>query len=141
MTQTQWLLLPLFIHVALLTYVGIRALLGRIKAVMSGTARMKDIALNNANWPDEVRKFGNNFSNQFEVPTLWYALCGLLVATGKVDNVEIALSWIFVAARLVHIIIHTGSNYVRHRMYAFLASFSTLTLMWAWFGLRLYFLG
>jgi len=51
------------------------------------------------------------------------------------------LSWLFVAARLVHIIIHTGSNNVRYRMFAFLTSFAALTAMWAWFGLRLYFLG
>ena len=73
MTQIHWLLLPLFIHMALLNYVGIRSLLGRIKSVMSGKTRMKDIALSNADWPENVRKFGNNFSNQFEVPTLWYA--------------------------------------------------------------------
>lgn len=141
MTQIHWLLLPLFIHMGLLIYVGVRTVKGRVNAVMSRTTRLKEIALNSSNWPEDVRKFGNNFSNQFEVPTLWYALCGLLVATAKVDSVEVTLSWLFVAARLVHIIIHTGSNNVRYRMFAFLTSFAALTAMWAWFGLRLYFLG
>ena len=141
MTQLQWLLLPLFIHFALLTFVGAKSLLGRIQAVTSGKTRLKDIALTTAAWPDPVRKYGNNFTNQFELPTFWYAICALLVATSKIDNVEIILSWLFVAARIVHSFIHTTSNFVPRRMYAFLAAFVCLALMWAWFGLRLYFIG
>jgi len=141
MNQIQWLLLPLFIHMGLLTYVGVKALSGRINAVRSGKTRLKDIALNAAAWPDDVRKFGNNFTNQFELPTFWYALCGLLIATSKVDLVEIILCWAFALSRIVHSTIHTGNNKITYRMFAFLASFATLTLMFAWFGLRLYFLG
>jgi hypothetical protein len=141
MNQIQWLLLPLFIHLALLHFVGIKSLVGRINAVRSGKTRLKDIALNAAAWPDDVRKFGNNFANQFELPTFWYALCALLVATNKIDSVEILLGWAFVAARLVHTSIHVTSNFVPRRMYAFLASFAILTTMWVWFALRLYFIG
>ena len=141
MTQVQWLLLPLFIHIALLIFVGVKTLLGRINAVRSGKTRLKDIALNTAAWPEDVRKLGNNFTNQFELPTFWYAICALLVATGKIGTVEITLSWIFVVARIIHTIIHTGRNVVPHRMYCFLVAFAALTVMWAWFGLRLYFIG
>ena len=141
MTLTQWLLLPLFIHLTLLTYVALRNLGGRIEAVRSGETRLKQIALDSSNWPDEVRKFGNNYANQFEIPTLWYALCAMLVGMGMVDAVEATLSWAFVAARLVHALIHTGSNKVPNRMYAFLASYTVLIAMWLWFGLRLFFRG
>ena len=141
MTQLQWLLLPLFIHLALVIFVGAKSLLGRIKAVTTGKVRLKDIALATTAWPDPVRKYGNNFTNQFELPTFWYAICALLVATSKIDNVEIILSWLFVAARIAHSFIHTTSNFVPRRMYGFLVAFATLTLMWAWFGLRLYFIG
>ena len=141
MTQIQWLLFPLFIHFALLIFVGLRTLAGRYRAVRSGKARLKEVALNITAYPDNVLKLANNFNNQFELPTFWYALCGLLVASGKIDTVEIVLCWIFVAARLAHTYIQTGTNFVPHRMYVFLIAFSSLTLMWAWFGLRLYFIG
>jgi hypothetical protein len=141
MTQTQWLLLPLFIHLALLSYVGIRSLFGRISSVSSGKTRLKEIALDTSKWPDEVRKFSNNFNNQFEVPTYWYALTGILIATGKVDQVEVALSWLFIAARIIHTLIHTGGNNVRLRTIAFLSSFAALNAMWIWFGIRLFLIG
>lgn len=141
MTQIQWLLLPLFIHLALLNFVGVKTLAGRYGAVRSGQARLKEIALNTQAYPDDVRKLSSNFNNQFELPTFWYAICALLVATSKIDNVEIVLCWVFVAARLAHSFIQIGTNFVPHRMYAFLVAFTSLTLMWAWFGLRLYFIG
>ncbi len=141
MTQLQWLLLPLFIHFALLTFVGIRALLGRIHAVRSGKTRLKEIALSPAAWPEDVRKFGNNFTNQFELPTFWYAISALLIVTNKIDTVQIILSFVFVVARIIHTAVHTGKNVVPHRMYCFLVAFTSLVLMWVWFGLRLYFIG
>ena len=141
MTQVQWLLLPLFIHIALLNFVGIKTAIARTAAARAGKVRVKEIATNSSAWPDEVRKIGNNFDNQFEVPTFWYAICALLAATDKIDWVEIILSWSFVFARIIHSYIHIGGNYVPHRRNAFLASVALLTMMWAWFGLRLYFFG
>jgi hypothetical protein len=141
MSLTQWLLLPLFIHLALLGVVTMRSLVGRIRSVRSGETRLKTIALDSSKWPDDLRQLGNNFSNQFEIPTLWYALCAMLVGMGMVDAVQAVLSWVFVAARILHTIIHTGSNAVPRRMYAFLASYVALMAMWGWFGLRLFFRG
>ena len=141
MTVTQLLLLPLFIHVGLTALVGTRTLRARIAAVMGGKTRIKDIALNSCAWPDEVLKLGNNFDNQFDVPMMWYACCGLLVATGLADMVTVVLSWAFVASRIAHSVIHTGSNNVLLRMRAFLAGFGCMALMWLWFGLRLFVIG
>ena len=141
MNTLNWFLAPLFIHVALTNYVGIRNVSNRISSVMKGETKLSDIALNSGNWPPYVKKWSNNFANQFDVPTVWYVLTALIIATAKIDLAFIILSWIFVASRLVHTYIHTGSNFVRHRMYSFLVGFSALTIMWLWFGIRLYFIG
>ena len=141
MSIVQWLLLPLFFHVALISYVGTRTVKGRIKTVMSGKTKLSEIALDSSKWPSDVRKFGNNFDNQFDVPMLWYAACGLLVATGKADAVSAILSWAFIATRFIHSYIHTGSNFVRYRMFAFLSGFALVVAMWTWFGLRLFVIG
>ncbi len=141
MTVTQGLLLPLFMHVALTAWVGIRTVRARIAAVMAGKTRIKDISLNTKAWPDEVLKLGNNFDNQFDVPMMWYAACGLLVATGLADSVAVVLSWAFVLARIAHTLIHTGANNVPLRMKVFLAGFACMALMWVWFGLRLFVIG
>ena len=141
MTQTQFLLLPLFLHVVLISLVGYVSLRARIRSVRSGETRLKDIALGNDAWPNKVRQLGNNFDNQFDVPMLWYACCALLVATGLTDWIAVILSWLFLAARIAHTLIHTGSNYVPTRMRIFLAGFGFVFAMWAWFGLRLFVIG
>ena len=141
MTLEKWLLLPLFLHVALILWVGIRTIRARIGSVMGGETKLKTIALNSEAWPDHVRKLGNNFNNQFELPTLWYAVCGLLLVTAKADWIGVGLSWAFLVARVLHSIVHMGSNNVPLRMRAFLASFAAVLAMWVWFAIRLYVIG
>ena len=141
MTLEQWLLLPLFLHVALILWVGVRTIRARITSVMGGETKLKTIALNTEAWPDDVRKLGNNFNNQFELPTIWYAVCGLLLITDKADWIGVGLSWAFLVARVLHSIVHTGSNNVPLRMRAFLASVAAVVAMWVWFAIRLYVIG
>jgi hypothetical protein len=141
MTQTQLLLLPLFLHVLLITAVGFVSVRARIRSVRGGKTRLKDIALGTAAWPDKVRQLGNNFDNQFDVPMLWYACCALLAATRLADWISVILSWLFLFSRIAHTLIHTGSNYVPARMRIFLAGFGIVFAMWAWFGLRLFVIG
>lgn len=138
MTLMQWLLLPAFVHVGLVFFVGIRMGRARFAAARAGKVKVKDIALDSSRWPEDALKFQNNFNNQFQVPVLWYALLPLLLVTGKADWVAVALSWAFVASRIVHAFIHTGSNAIIRRFQAFVAGFSLVALMWVWFAVRLY---
>ena len=137
MNSLNWFLAPLFIHVALTAYVGLRTISNRVASVMKGETKLAAIALDSSKWPPHVKKWGNNFDNQFDMPTAWYALTALIVATFKIEMAFIALSWAFVATRLLHTYIHTGSNYIRTRMYAYLAGFAVLTAMWVLFAARL----
>ncbi len=141
MTLEKWLLLPLFLHVALITIVGTRTVIARYRSVVSRETKLNAVALNSGAWPDDVRKLGNNFTNQFELPTIWYAVCGLLLVTAKVDWICVGLSWGFLVARVLHSIVHTGSNSVPLRMRVFLASFACVFAMWAWFAVRLFVIG
>lgn len=141
MTITQWLLLPAIVHVALVFYVGARMGRARFKAARAGLVKVKDIAADNSRWPDEVKKISNNYQNQFEVPVLFYGLLPLLLVTGLADAVSAVLAWVFVASRVVHSYIHLGSNIVIRRFRVFVFGFTTVVLMWAWFGLRLYVIG
>ena len=65
----------------------------------------------------------------------------LAVATQTVDTVMVVLAWLFVASRVVHMLIHTGGNNVLHRFLAFITGFTFLVLLWAWFALRIYVAG
>ena len=138
MTAVQAILLPLFLHVALIIILAGTMGRGRNAAVRAKEVRMGDIALDSRAWPERLRKFSNNYDNQFQQPMLWYAATALQIATGLTDGVAVALSWLYFLTRLAHSFIHTGSNYVPHRFHAFLASVIALVALWLWFALRVY---
>ena len=141
MTLIQALLLPAFIHVALVFVIGLRMGRARFAAARQGRVKVKDIAVDSTRSPDDVRKIANSYQNQFELPVLFYAGLALIVATGLADRVAVVLAWAFVASRIVHALIHTGSNVVIRRFQVFLLGFLLVVLLWAWFGLRLYVIG
>lgn len=141
MTQVQWLLLPAFIHVLLVCVVGIALSRSRFRAFRERTVKVKDVALDNLAWPEQSRKYANNFQNQFETPVLFYAVLALIVALGLVDWVFVALAWAFIATRVAHAIIHTGSNVILRRGQVFMLNITALMLMWGWLGLRFYVIG
>ena len=141
MTIVQWLLLPAFIHVAWLLWLGRRMGNARVKAVRAGKVKIKDVAIDSSRWPDDIRKLSNNYDNQFQLPMLFYAILPLLILLVKVDWLMVALAWVFIASRIVHSIIHTGDNVVLQRFRAFIVGFIAIVAMWGWFALRLYVIG
>jgi hypothetical protein len=141
MDLARWLLLPAFVHVALVFFIGARMGRARFAAARSGQVKVRDIAVDNTRWPEEVKKIANNYQNQFEVPVLFYALLPLLLITGLTDWLLVALAWLFVTSRIIHSVIHLGANVLVWRFRAFVFGFSVVVMMWAWFGLRLYVIG
>lgn len=141
MTIVQWLLLPAFLHFAWVMALGFRMGRARTAAIRDGRARIPEIALDNTRWPDDVRKLANNYDNQFQVPMLFYAVLPLLIVTALADAVSVVLAWAFLAGRIAHSLVHTGSNNVMRRFYGFVLSFLAVAAMWAWFALRLYVTG
>lgn len=141
MTNTQLLLLPAFLHVGLVMVLAGRMGQGRVAAVRRGQVKLAEVERDPSKWPAHLRKLAANYGNQFELPMLYYAAVALLLATNLVDAVVIAFSWGFAGSRMAHSFIHTGSNIVIRRFYAFLAGFVCLALMWSWFGIRLFVTG
>lgn len=137
----KWLLAPAFVHVALVFFIGARMGRARFQAARAGAVKVKEIAADNSHWPEPVRRLGNAYQNQFELPVLFYALLPLLIVTEKVDWLSVAFAWAFMASRLVHAAIHIGPNIVRQRFRAFVFGFFIVVAMWAWFAARLYFIG
>lgn len=141
MTILHWLLLPAFLHVAWVHVLLLRMGRARMAAVREAKVTLEEIAIDGSRWPDEIRKFSNNYDNQFQLPVFFYGLLPLLIVLDKVDWFAVALAWVFLAGRILHSLVHTGKNAVLKRGQAFLVAFAALALMWAWFGLRLYVIG
>jgi hypothetical protein len=90
--------------------------------------------------PGEVSIPNRNYMNLLEVPLLFYVAGLVYFASGKVDIVVLVLSWLYVALRLVHSVIHLGYNNVFHRLIAFASSNVILVSLWLLFFVR-YFAG
>lgn len=79
----------------------------------------------------------DHFRNLFEVPVLFYALCGFLAITQLTNLVLLACAWGYVALRAAHTYVHLTSNHVIRRFQLFFASTIVLYAMWALFAMRL----
>jgi hypothetical protein len=79
----------------------------------------------------------DHFRNLFEVPVLFYALCGFLAITQLTNLLLLACAWGYVALRAAHTYVHLTSNTVIRRFQLFFASTIVLYVMWAIFALRL----
>ena len=73
----------------------------------------------------------DNFRNLFEVPVLFFAACGVLLATGRVGSLALDLAWAFVALRALHSLIHISYNRVLHRFAAYALSTLCVFALWA----------
>ena len=72
----------------------------------------------------------DNFRNLFETPVLFYFAVIVAYVTGMSGMPLVALLWAYVAARVVHSVIHCTSNRVMRRFQAFAASLAILLAIW-----------
>lgn len=132
----QAILAPLFVQVAM-TFVLLFTLGPvRVGAVRRGEVKVRDIALGQSAWPDRITQLARSHDNQYQLPVLFYVLVGLAIATAKVDGVLVWGAWVFVGSRILHAVIHTTTNFIMHRFYAFVAGALVLAAMWTWFAVR-----
>jgi hypothetical protein len=82
-------------------------------------------------------KAADHFRNLFEVPVLFYALCGFIAITRMTTLLLLACAWGYVALRAAHAYIHLTHNKVVRRFQTFVASTIVLYVMWGVFAVRL----
>ena len=135
----QFILLPLFVQVALTFFLLFWTGRARVGAVGRGDVHPRDIALREPNWPKQETQIANAYHNQLELPVLFYVLTILAIITRHADLLFVVLAWLFVVLRLVHTYIHLTSNRLGRRFAAFAAGVLVLLVMWVIFAVRLLF--
>ena len=118
--SVQMVLLPVFV------------LVGLAFALLLGMASARRRAVS----PKDTQ-VGNCFSDQFELPVLFYVLIALALPLRKADLVIVLLSWVFVVALFAHAGIFLTSNNDRQRSLAWYAAVLVLFAMWLYFALRM----
>ncbi len=135
--SVQMVLLPVFVLVGLTFALLLGMATMRTRAITGGETKMKDVALGEQNWPTRAAQIGNCFSNQFEIPVLFYILIAIALPLRRADLVIVLLSWVFVVTRFVHAGIFVTSNDLRQRGPAWFAGVLVLFAMWLYFALKL----
>jgi hypothetical protein len=129
----QAVLLPLFVEVILTFILMLQMGALRRADYSSGAVKADDIALREPRWPIRTTQAANAFSNQFELPVLFYVLTILAWVTRHAGIVFVVLAWIFVICRLLQAYIHVTSNVVRYRGLFYSIGAVVLMIMWALF--------
>ena len=78
----------------------------------------------------------NNLMNLFEIPVLFYVAAIAIYVLQLVDVYYVCLSWVFVALRYLHSLIHLSYNNVLHRGLPYLVSTTLLWLIWFRIGFQ-----
>lgn len=130
-------LLPVFVQVALAFVLLLSLAPLRGAALRSGKVDLDLVAVDERQWQGRAQLVGNAFRNQFEIPVLFYALVAFALITRKADFLFVALSWVFVATRIVHALIHTTSNNLQLRGPAFAIGALVLGAMWVIFAVQI----
>lgn len=137
--QSDLLIYPLFAQI-LLT-VLLYALLTVFRAPVvwgvglggktGGTAESKKGRHGESSWDIVGSKVSANLSNQFEWPTLFYAICILLMCQFQTLNPAfIGAAWLFVFGRVVHSGVQVFTNNIRLRGAVFTINFLAVLAMW-----------
>jgi hypothetical protein len=133
----QAILIPVFVQVALTFGLVLWGGWLRTGDLRSGAVKPDKIALREPGWPARTTQVGCAFSNQLEVPVLFYVLVAFLMIMRHADVIFVALAWLFVAARIVHAAIHVTSNVVTRRGQAYAVSVLILFVMWVIFAVEI----
>ncbi|MBQ0758173.1 MAG: MAPEG family protein [Zhongshania sp.] len=119
--NSHLILLPVLLQVLLTITLYIKLNIVKVRAAKAGDVNEERRSLHDDAWPDYVLKINNCIRNQFEVPILFYVLAISFALINAVDLSVLVISWLFVASRVAHAYIHTGSNYVpaRRKIFTF----------------------
>jgi hypothetical protein len=128
--SVQAILLPLFVEVILTFALGAMMAVVRGRDLKSGVARQDNIALREPNWSKGTLQVAYSFSNQFELPVLFYVLTILEYVTHLAGVAFVVMAWIFVISRILHAYVHVTSNKINLRGPLFGVGAIVLLIMW-----------
>jgi hypothetical protein len=135
--SVQMVLLPVFVQVALTFALLIWMALARRQTLVSGETKIRDIALDEPNWPQRATQIANCYRNQFELPLLFYVLIALALPLRHADLFIVLMSWVFVVTRFAHAGVFVSSNDLGRRSMVWLAGVLVLLAMWIYFALKI----
>jgi hypothetical protein len=87
--------------------------------------------------PARDAPISRSFSNQFELPMLFYALIAFILITRQADWLLLILAWLFVVARIAHAGVHVTTNHGPTRFGVYAVGALALLVMWIIYAIKL----
>ena len=129
---------PTFVMIALTAFVFARLGFMRVYAVKAGEIDGRFFkSYRGYDEPERLRVWSRHAINLTEMPVLFYIVVILIYVTGQSSMTLVALAWFFVLARVMHSLIHLGSNKIIHRFKIYAVSLAALLLLWVLLLIRL----
>jgi hypothetical protein len=123
------ILWPVLVLVLMTLLIYVRLIKVKVREMRAGKVDMARRGLHEDAWPESVLQINNNIRNQFELPVLFYIVCGALWALDAVGIVALVAAWLFVLSRIAHAWVHLTSNYVPNRRRLFTVGWWVLVFM------------
>jgi hypothetical protein len=125
------LVYPMFAMVLLTAAVLVTLFRSRVRAVREGLVPgVFYKTYQGAAEPEYAVKPARHFTNLFEAPTLFYAVCLAAMVTDHANVLFHGLAWLYVGVRAVHAWVHLGPNKLRQRIAVYGTSWVVLVLLW-----------
>jgi hypothetical protein len=127
----NFIFFPCLGMLVLTIFVLLRMFFSRLSAVKSGEVDIRffktyDFKTNTSHLMTQASR---NFSNLFEVPTLFYMICAFALITRNVDGLMYGAAWLYTGLRSIHSIIHLTHNKIGPRMSVYALSWLVLVFM------------
>lgn len=123
-------LLILALLLQIVTTIAVGLWLGRVRKIaVRSRAITGDVMLSQEGWPKQARAASNSFSNQFEVPVLFYVLVLLALWLKAAGPTFVVCAWIFAVSRIAHAIAHCSTNELRFRSPAYAVGVAAVVVM------------
>lgn len=119
---------PLVIQAGLMVFLTYWLAWARIGSIARGKVKQADVAKHG--WQGWIKNAGDNYSNQYEMPILFFVVGILLYLSQSVTPLVLGLAWFFVATRIFHALIHISKNIIPLRALVFFIGGITLTAMY-----------
>lgn len=126
------LVYPMLAMVVLTAVVLVILFRSRVRMVREGHAPVSYFGVfRGSQEPEYAIKPARHFANLFEAPTLFYVGCLAAMIVGVKGPVILVLAWGYVAARVLHAVVHLGGNRIRHRVRIYGLGWLILLALWA----------
>ena len=136
------ILIPVLAQILLTLVILAMLPVARRRSMIERRQRMQDMALAaKTDFNAQAQKIAACFSNQFELPVLFYVATAFALITRSVDAWMLGLATVFVLSRIAHAIVHIGPNIVAWRFAAYAVGLLALIGMWARLALAIYTAG